>query len=89
MRHNISIHLTLGELAICRENYWFRVVGGESEIGIVAQVISVVIAHIWNGGPTSDDARHMHPYIRTVSCLLFGVLSFISGDSELRKSSIA
>ena len=42
--HNISIHLTLLELAIGRERSWFGVIGLRGEIGIVAQVISVVMA---------------------------------------------
>ena len=41
---NISIHLTLGELASCCERVWFGVVGKRSKMGIDAQVISVVRA---------------------------------------------
>ena len=54
--HNISIHLTLLELAIGRESSWFGVIELRDEIGIVAQVISVVIFPLLRFGQLSPRA---------------------------------
>ena len=52
----MSLHLTLGELAICCEEYWFGAIEKRSEIGIVAQVTSSLywpalpgLSHLVNG----------------------------------------
>ena len=44
MRDNISLHLTLVELAIVNERMWIGVIELRSDVGIVAQVISVVMS---------------------------------------------